>query len=113
LKTWHGWRPPVLQAQAQDGVGIDAVVEALGAHRSALEHDGGLARKRRRGLESRVSDLVLDRLARDVLETPAARARLAAGCDAIERGESTPYRLTDAILEAGRRDAGGPSNSKG
>lgn len=114
LKDWSGWRPLVLQAQARDGKGMDEIVAALAAHRTWLERDGGLAAKRRRGLESRVRDLVLDRLAREVLDSAAAREQLAAGIAAIERGDSTPYRLTAEIL-AGKGpdvDVSG-SNAKG
>jgi LAO/AO transport system kinase len=114
LKSGAGWQPPVLQARAKDGDGVDALVESLDAHRTWLESSGTLAQKRRRALESRVRDLVLDRLARDTFEAPEVSALFAAGLDAIERGAETPYRLTAAILEAGRRRFAGPSaRSKG
>ena len=102
LRKWGGWRPPVVETRARDGAGIDGLMEALGAHREFLVRDGGLVAKRRRALESRVRDLVNDRLMHAVLETPETRELLDAGLDAIERRESTPYRLTEEILARGR-----------
>jgi len=98
LRSWGAWRPPVVETRARDGVGIDAVLEALEQHREFLEREGGLVAKRRRALESRVRDLVQDRLNHAVLDTPGTRELMGAGLDAIVRGESTPYRLTDEIL---------------
>jgi LAO/AO transport system kinase len=111
LKTWDGWRPPVLQTRARDGEGVDAVLAALDAHRAWLQTGGGLAAKRRRALESRVHDLVLDRLAHEVLYREAAHQLLNNGLDAIERGETTPYRLTETILDACRRGFAGHTTS--
>jgi LAO/AO transport system kinase len=42
----------VLKVSARDGVGIDALLEALDAHRSHLESAGELARRRRRADEA-------------------------------------------------------------
>jgi LAO/AO transport system kinase len=107
LKTWDGWRPPVLQTRARDGEGIEALLAALQAHRAWLVTSGTLAVKRRRALESRVHDLVLDRIAHEVLAGEAAHHLLQRGLDAIERGESSPYRLTEIILNACRRGFAG------
>jgi LAO/AO transport system kinase len=111
LKEWGRWRPPVLLVQARDGRGIDTVVRALDEHRDFLVREGGLAAKQRRALESRVRDLVQDRLVRMVLEMPETQALLDAGLDAIGRGDSTPYRLSNAILAASRRGLAGANAS--
>ncbi len=114
LRPGGGWQPPVLQTRAKDGDGVDGLVEALDSHRTWLDASGTLALKRRRALESRVRDSVLDRLAHDTFDAPEVAALLAAGLDAIEQGTETPYRLTASILEAGRRGFAGPSSrSKG
>jgi LAO/AO transport system kinase len=109
FKMWDGWRPPVLQARARDGEGIEEIARAVDAHRSWLEQSGTLAAKIRRTLETRVRDLVQDRLLRDALETPDAARALASGLDDIARGASTPYRLADTLLDAGRRNLAGPT----
>jgi LAO/AO transport system kinase len=114
LRQWTGWRPPVLQAQARDGQGVDALAAALAAHRLHLQQSGELLVKQRRALESRVRDLVLDGLERWMLDEPAARQRLVQGLDAVARGAATPYHVADSILEAVRHAEGAPApNSEG
>lgn len=111
LKTWDGWRPPVLQSRARDGQGVDELVAALHQHRTWLQAGGGLQAKRRRNLESRVRDLVLDRLTHEVFDVPSVRQVLDSGLNDIERGHTTPYRLVDSILETSRGQAAGPTSS--
>ncbi|MEM9204431.1 MAG: methylmalonyl Co-A mutase-associated GTPase MeaB [Actinomycetota bacterium] len=41
-----GYRPPILMTTATDGAGIDAMWDAITAHRNHLESHGGLARRR-------------------------------------------------------------------
>jgi LAO/AO transport system kinase len=107
LKTWKGWKPPVLQAQARDGQGIQEVLDALRAHRAWLESAGGLQEKRRRAAESRVRDLVFDALEHEVWESPATRRVLEAGLRDVEAGRTSPYRVADSILEESRRRSSG------
>jgi len=47
-----GWTPPVLLVSARDGVGIEPVAKALGDHFQHLSAGGGLAARRRRGVET-------------------------------------------------------------
>lgn len=114
FRARDGWRPPVLQARARDGEGVDELASALDAHTAWLDHSGQRAVKLRRAMESRVRDLVQDRLVRDTFETPEAKALFAAGLEAIVHGASTPYRLAETILDANRRTiAASQSGSKG
>ncbi len=50
------WNPPVILVSAREGAGLDALVDALGAHRRALEAAGALQSRRRRGSESWILD---------------------------------------------------------
>jgi len=114
FRAVDGWRPPVLQTQARDGGGVEELAAALEAHTAWLEHSGQRAAKLSRAMESRVRDLVQDRLVRETFETPAAQALFAAGLAAIAQGASTPYRLAEKILDANRRTiAAAWSGSKG
>lgn len=114
FRTWDGWRPPVLQTTARDGEGVQELAAALDAHTAWLEQSGQRAVKMRRGMESRVRDLVQDRLVRETFETPAVKTLFAAGLEAIVQGASTPYRLAETILEASRHsNAASRSGSKG
>ena len=57
------WRPPIVSTVATEGTGIDAVFDAIGAHRAYLEADGELDRRRRERLADEVRAVVLARLA--------------------------------------------------
>jgi LAO/AO transport system kinase len=59
-RTDTGWSPPVLLVSARDGRGIEALLDALDAHRHHLEASGEL---RERRLRARVA-VVLDTLER-------------------------------------------------
>ena len=54
--TAPGWTAPVVLTSARDGVGIDALLEALDAHRDALEASGERAARRRRGRDRYVAE---------------------------------------------------------
>lgn len=56
-----GWRAPVLPVAARNGQGIEALLEALEAHRAHLERSGGLARRRAAGREAHVIESLLRR----------------------------------------------------
>ena len=50
------WHTPVLLVSARDGAGIDALVDALAAHREALFATGDWAARRRRARVAWVQD---------------------------------------------------------
>lgn len=77
------WRTPVLLVSARDGTGIDALAEALAAHRTALLEAGEWAGRRRRArvawvqdaLERRYGSFGIERIGgREVVRTRAASA---------------------------------------
>jgi len=102
FKEWPGWRPPVLMTEARTGRGVEEVLQALRQHRSWLEERDLLRQKRRRAMESRVRDLVLDRLSHSLWQDTGMRAQLDAGLEAIERGQASPYGLARKLLRHGR-----------
>jgi LAO/AO transport system kinase len=56
------WRPPVLQAVAVSGTGLDEVWDAVEEHRAYLERSGELARRRERRLLDELRAIVVHRL---------------------------------------------------
>ena len=78
-----GWTRPVIPVSAREGTGIAELVDALAAHRRALESSGALRERRRRGNESWVLDGLERRYGSYGLERcggrEALRARLAEG----------------------------------
>jgi LAO/AO transport system kinase len=82
-----GWRPPVLLISARDGLGIDALLDALAAHREHALAGGDLAVQRREGaiqhvlatLTHRYGDFGLERIGgleavRQRMEQPPERS---------------------------------------
>jgi LAO/AO transport system kinase len=56
------WRPPVLTTVASAGEGVDALWEAVGAHRGHLEDTGLLAERRARRIAEELREIVVRRL---------------------------------------------------
>jgi LAO/AO transport system kinase len=70
------WRAPVLLTSARDRTGIDALANAIEAHREALEQSGGLARKRERSRISYVAEALARRYGEYGLEQIGGRDAL-------------------------------------
>ncbi len=101
FKEWAGWQPPIVCTEARAGRGVEALLAALRAHGQWLGTQGLLRDKRRRALESRLRDLVLDGLGRRLGGDPERRRRLAQGLDEIEAGRGSPYALARELLQRG------------
>jgi len=92
-----GWVPPVLLVSARSGEGVDALVEALDAHRAWLVAAGALAERRRRAGEAFVLETLEHRYGAFGLETLGGADALRAHVHAA-RNES-PFAL---VLRLGR-----------
>ncbi|MBK9179242.1 MAG: methylmalonyl Co-A mutase-associated GTPase MeaB [Acidimicrobiales bacterium] len=71
LSELRGWRPPIVATVASTGEGVEALWEAVQAHRAAIEADGVLVERRRRRLREELVEIVgvrLERRARDLVE---------------------------------------------
>jgi len=79
-----GWEPPVLLVSARDGVGIEALLEALDAHRRYALETGVLRERRTRGRER----FVIDALTRRYGSFGLARIGGAEGVRAALRGDA-------------------------
>jgi LAO/AO transport system kinase len=94
-RTGGGWVPPVVLVSARDGKGIDALVDALDAHRTASVGSGQLVERRRRGRDAFVRDAILKRYGSYGLEAiggPEALAERLRG-----REEASGFALADAV----------------
>ena len=94
------WDPPIVRTVATRGEGVEALSEAIGAHRTYCEQTGIVEAKRRSRAEERVRDLVARRLEVFVWKDGPGESTLAAGLDEIERGTSTPYAIAERIVAA-------------
>ncbi len=105
-----GWKPPTLTTVAIEGKGIDELIDKLESHHSYLEDSGELQARRRERLERHTREVVDRTLSASVWNEGRGEQILAAGLDEVVRGQTSPYRLAQAIV-AGSREGGG--NSEG
>jgi LAO/AO transport system kinase len=99
------WRHPVLATVAAKGEGVDAVLDALEAHRAWLAASGTMRERRRRRLEERTREVVDRALVRWVWDETAAEEAIRARLDELEAGQVSPYELAASILDALKQGA--------
>ena len=98
LQPGEGWQPPVELVCAPEGRGVQALVDALVAHRSYLAGDGRREAVRRARAERRLRRAVQDLLWRRLT---AQRANLVRGVvDAVTAGEKDPYSAAEDLLKS-------------
>ncbi len=90
--------PPVIATVASEGKGVEDVVGAIRLHREALQKHEGLSAKRKERLQNRITELVVDRV-RKQLWTPVRRTLLSQGVDDVVRGKRTPYDVARELVE--------------
>lgn len=91
-----GWHPPVLKVSALEGRGIEAVAEALEAHRRYLQASGERERRRRAAAERRVLDYARELLLRELIEQHAAE--LAGLVEAVLAGEEDVHSAARRLI---------------
>ena len=94
-RTGNGWVPPVVLVSARDDKGIDALADALEAHRTASVGSGQLAERRRRGRDAFVRDAILKRYGSYGLEAIGGAEALAERLRGRE--EASGFALADAV----------------
>ena len=91
------WRPPIVTTVAQTGEGVEALWEAVGAHRSSAEESGELARRRSFRSRQELSDIVANRL-RERARELCAGARWDQLADAVADQSVDPWTAADEML---------------
>jgi LAO/AO transport system kinase len=94
------WRPPVLGTEATTGEGVDALVDAIEAHRAALRGSDAWARRERERHRAELTDRVLYLLRRRAEAALASAGGLPALLDALARHETDPYTAAESLLDA-------------
>jgi LAO/AO transport system kinase len=98
------WRPPVLETVATDDRGVDALLDAIGTHRSATEASGEAAGRRERRIADEIRALVLDQLIKQA-DDFCSGAAFATVVRRVVRGDWDPYTaatlLTEGVDEGG------------
>jgi LAO/AO transport system kinase len=91
------WEVPVLSAEAQAGVGVTELLDAVVAHRRALEEAGALQARRRARRRDEFRALLVERLTAKVDER-LRQGDLAPTFDAVAEGRTDPYTAAEAVL---------------
>lgn len=92
------WTPPVLRTIGATGEGVEEFVATLDRHFAYLERSGTLHARRRTRLRERVVDAVEQRVARRLWRDAGVQEWLETQLPALERGETTPLAVADALL---------------
>jgi LAO/AO transport system kinase len=99
LSGRRAWRPPIVRTEATTGEGIDALFDAIVAHRQHLEATGDADARRRARLREELRGLV-------AAEMSARAAQVCSGqhfetiVDDVARRVRDPYGAADELLRA-------------
>jgi len=93
-----GWVPSVVNTVAADGRGIPELLAAIARHFEYLLESGGLAERRRSRMRERVVEVAEERLRRRLWSDRDTQAFIDAALPALERGDTTPFAIADALL---------------
>ena len=96
--TAGGWVPAVVNTVAADGRGIPELLAAITRHFDYLETTGGLAERRRSRMRERIVEVAEGRLRRRLWSDRETQAFIDSALPALERGDTTPFAIADALL---------------
>jgi LAO/AO transport system kinase len=95
----RSWRPPVVCTTATTGEGVDALWDAITAHRQHLEGSGEAETRRRERLRAEVRTIVAEQL-HGRAEALCHGNRFEAILDDVTEGVRDPYDAADAVMDA-------------
>ena len=93
------WEVPILATEAAHDVGVDALLEAIGRHRAALEGTGTLARRRQARRARELRGLILAELRQEVDRALADGGALESVLADVEAGRVDAYTAIRTIAE--------------
>jgi LAO/AO transport system kinase len=91
------WEIPVLSTEAQNNVGVEALLDTMVRHRTTLEQAGALAGRRRRRRRDEFRTLLLEELGASI-DRRLASGDLARTLERVTEGEMDPYSAAAAVL---------------
>jgi LAO/AO transport system kinase len=92
------WMPEVVQTQANNGKGIDEVAALIQRHRSFLEANGALGRRRKARLEERIREIINDQLHIDFWTGERLNKLHGTLGQLIDR-QSNPYDVASGLID--------------
>jgi LAO/AO transport system kinase len=97
-ETENSWMPPIVEAVATRGEGVEEYVDALSEHRSHLEATGELDAKARARYAEEIRTLLREDTADLLTEEITARGGIDELVASVTAGETDPYEIADSVL---------------
>jgi GTPase len=97
LSAPRAWTPPIVQTIATDATGIDALLDAIQAHRAHLEAEGDLDARRRARVADEIRGILVARLTGSALDACRGPS-FDDVVDRVSRRELDPYRAAEELL---------------
>ncbi|EMA45942.1 transport ATPase, component for LAO/AO transport systems [Halococcus morrhuae DSM 1307] len=94
----NGWMPPIVEAVATRGEGVEEYVDALDDHRAHLEATGELEAKARARYAEEIRTLLREDTAELLTEEIAAHGGIEELVAGVTAGETDPYEIADSVL---------------
>jgi LAO/AO transport system kinase len=99
LAPQGSWKVPILQTEAVDGTGVDALMDKLVEHRAHIEAEGTLSARRRQSLRKEVLALATHRVRRDLEQRLAEGDGFEQLIDDVVARKLDPASAAAVILE--------------
>jgi LAO/AO transport system kinase len=96
--TSDRWIPPILKTTATEGQGIEAVLEAIDAHRAHLMQSGEIEERQRDRMRAEMDQLLRDQLASDFLAS-RGKAAYAQALDSVLARQLSPREAVRRFIE--------------
>jgi len=97
LKRSKDWVPPIVVTQADKGVGIKELADAIERHYEYLKNSGKLEEKRIRRLSREVFDLIMDEIKAILSKDNLVNYREV--IEKVVRGELDPHTAAELVVE--------------
>ena len=93
------WTPPIIEAVATRGEGVDAFLDAIDDHRAHLDSTGEARAKARARYAEEIRTLLREDTAALLAEEIDARGGIGDLVDGVVAGETDPYGIADDVLD--------------
>ncbi len=92
------WRPPIERTIANEGQGVEDVVNSLNEHRKYLEESGVLEERRRERVKTEMAEMIHDRISRHVMNEITQTGKFADYVEHVFERQTDPYTVVDSIV---------------